>query len=505
MIRRWRHALWQRRLAGLRGRDSHTAAFRLTRLCLSALATVPVMAFWSNHCLGQIYESVGDRREALRYYELALHSGRVRDPSLFHHLGIVLASVGRYEEAETQLRQSIEHKPRAWWSFKALGEIKLHQNKWSEAIQLFEKTLELNNVEPWSHFHLYEARRLTLGSAAALNMWLDGVLDAPQMPQLHMRVGTLWVEDAHYSAGHMEKLRRVADRYPDCQEVSYILGFVLGKMGCVAEATEVLQQHMLLAWKRDYQASAGSSLPVKEPEFIIIGSGKGGSTALYHYLVDHPLICSAIIKEVMFWDKYYDYGLAWYRACFMPIPENAPQITGEGSITSLWQEDAPHRVAEFRRDMKLLLIIRDPVDRAYSDYHMHRRLGHELLEWDVLAEQVLQQFPRCPLEPDETLDIVHGHKFLIHSAILPYLKRWRAYFPAQQFLILRNQDLSADAQGTVNAAYAFLGLPPHTLSSTARSNVGSYPAMSIELEQRLRRWFQPHEDALANYLATDMV
>jgi hypothetical protein len=283
-----------------------------------------------------------------------------------------------------------------------------------------------------------------------------------------------------------------------------MLGCLLSQAGEPAAASECLAQYMTQAWEQNYGRKRTPGESVKDPEFLLIGTGKGGSTALYDYLVDHPLVCPAVVKEVDFWTSYFSYGYAWYRACFMPIPASAAQITGEGSIRCLWHDEAPARVAAFRPDMKLLLIIRDPVARAFSDYHMRRRLGHPVPPWEQFVEQELQRYPRCPLEVDE-LPRAHGEgSLLLGGAVLPFLKRWLQYFPAHQFLVLHNEDLSRDLAGTVNLAYKFLGLPPHELTTTARSNTGDYTPLSPELEVRLRQWYQPHQKALSEFLATEM-
>ncbi len=504
MIRRWRHALWQRWLDRIRRGGPRAAWTRLTQHALTALARIPLMAVSANHCLGQVHAAAGDQQEAVRYYERALASGRVRDPTLYHHRGIALAALGRYPEAEASLLQAVERKPWAWWSYNALGGLMLQQNRLPEAESFFRTTLALNDADPWAHYHLFVSENARVGREEALNNWLTAVLAAPQMAELPIDIGILWVERGDFTVEHTEKLRQLVDRYPRSQEVRFLLGCLLSQLGQVREASESLVQYMTHAWEQGCRTRAEPPTPVKDPEFLIIGTGKSGSSALYDYLIDHPLICPAVVKEVNFWTTYYSHGYEWYRACFMPIPASAPQITGEGSICSLWHEEAPHRVAAFRQDMKLLLILRDPVSRAYSDYHMRKRLGRPVPQWELFVQQELEIYPQCPLETDELPRSDGEGSLLLGGAVLPFLKRWLQYFPAEQFLILRSEDLSRDVSGTVNIAYKFLGLPPHQLTTTARSNVGSYPPLSPALELRLRQWYQPHQRALAEFLATEM-
>jgi tetratricopeptide (TPR) repeat protein len=509
LLRRWRYALWSRWLERYSRRQAK-AQYALP--VLSVLARFPGVGVTANHYRGQLHAAIGDQQQAVKYYQQALANGPARDPTLHHHLGIALLALGRYPEAEASLGQAIERKPSAWWSYNALGELMLLQGRWPEAEHLFRKTLALNNAEPWAYYHLYEAEHVRLGREAALDNWLDAILAAPQMPALHLNSGMVWVEQGDYTAEHIEKLTRIAQRYPRSPDVLFLMGCLLSKRGEGSAATRYLARYMAQSWEQQSSgkinvqptAKPTAPEPVKDPEFLIIGTSKSGSSALYDYLVDHPLVCPAVVKEVNFWTTYFNFGFEWYRACFMPIPASAAHISGEGSIRSLWHQQTPQRVASFRPDMKLLLILREPVARAYSEYHMRKRLGEDLPPWETLVAQALDVLPHCPLETDDLPERYDMNNVLLNGAVLPFLKRWRKYFPAKQFLVLRSEDLARDVTGTVNLAYTFLGLPPHRLSATARVNVGSYPPLAHELERRLRLWYQPHQGALSEFLAREM-
>ncbi|MBK6740405.1 MAG: sulfotransferase domain-containing protein [Haliea sp.] len=443
------------------------------------LARFPTLAFSSYHFLGEAHAAVANHAAAQGYYTRALGTGRVTDSTIYHHQGITQVALGCYAEAETSLRAALARKPQAWWSCKSLGEILLLQGRLPEAEIYFSKALATNNTDFWAHYHRFECQRASIGCEAALLNWLDGVLAAPLCQSCAWRRAysgstlanmhrSIWKS----SGGSLCAIRKVT-RCPSCSSC------LIGHMGQVEEATAQLLQYMKAAWHRDYsQWATLSSQTHKDPEFVIIGTEKGGSSALYSYLIDHPLICPAVVKEVNYWSSNQVHGSAWYRACFMPIPAMALQITGEASIFSLWHEQAPEKMAVFRADMKLLLILRDPVQRAYSAYQMRKRLGADMPNWDVLVEQELHAHPYCPLQPEDLPAGYQGSSMMLNGAVLPFLKRWMCYFPRAQFLILQNSDLSSDTQATVNAAYTFLDLPAHTVSSTQRLNVGTYAPMA---------------------------
>ena len=124
------------------------------------------------------------------------------------------------------------------------------------------------------------------------------------------------------------------------------------------------------------------------PDFLIIGTQRGGTTSLYNYLVEHPGIGAASIKEVHFFDTpHFKQGLAWYRGHFPSafqryyVERSLKHgfVTGEASPYYLFHPHAPKRVAGLMPQMKLIVMLRNPVDRAYSHYHHEVAGGHEKL------------------------------------------------------------------------------------------------------------------------------
>src|SRR5229473_3108964 len=124
------------------------------------------------------------------------------------------------------------------------------------------------------------------------------------------------------------------------------------------------------------------------PDFVIIGTQRGGTTSLYNYLAEHPSIGAASIKEVHFFDtSHYKQGLAWYRAHFPPFVQKyytqhvqkQAFITGEASPYYLFHPFAARRMANSLPHVKLIVMLRNPVDRAYSHFYHELEGGHETL------------------------------------------------------------------------------------------------------------------------------
>src|ERR1700730_9070734 len=126
------------------------------------------------------------------------------------------------------------------------------------------------------------------------------------------------------------------------------------------------------------------------PDFLIIGTQRGGTTSLFHYLEAHPCVRPAVNKDLHFFDRKYNKGLAWYRGHFPTRVERyyAQKIrgraflTGEASPSYLFHPHTPGRVAQAVPHVKLIVLLRNPVTRAYSQYHHAVELGHETLSFE---------------------------------------------------------------------------------------------------------------------------
>jgi len=107
------------------------------------------------------------------------------------------------------------------------------------------------------------------------------------------------------------------------------------------------------------------------PDFVIIGAPKCGTTILYHLLTKHPHVEPAAFKEPHYFDRLFDKGTEWYRQCFPPSRQKDGQrtITGEATPGYLFHPHAPKRMARVIPEARLIALLRNPVDRTYSDYH----------------------------------------------------------------------------------------------------------------------------------------
>ncbi len=266
------------------------------------------------------------------------------------------------------------------------------------------------------------------------------------------------------------------------------------------------------------KAFRASTTPIRlMPEFIIIGAQKAGTTSLYMYLTEHPCIAPIFIKEPHFFDIYFHKGIRWYRAHFPTAVEKYyakrfqrhDLITGEASPYYLFHPQAASRVAKTLPRARLIVLLRNPIDRAYSQYqHQTRQRGVEPLTFEEALEceeKRLAGEEEKLLKDDKYCSFNHRHySYLARSKYIEQLPTWMSIFPKEQFLILRSEDFFADPQAIVKQTLEFLNLPTSGLSTEYKPfNDARYAKMAPATRERLVEYFKPYNARLYEFLGRD--
>jgi len=247
------------------------------------------------------------------------------------------------------------------------------------------------------------------------------------------------------------------------------------------------------------------------PDFVVIGAHKAGTTSFYEYLRLHPMILSAWKKDIKFFDLYFHRGPLWYRSYFptkyrMREDRFSGQryITGDGATDYLYSPKAPKRVRELLPDTKLLLALRNPVDRAYSHYqHIHRN-GWEPLSFEDAIEQEEQRL-QTDVPEDEYLPAFRRYGYVKKGLYADYLKNWLEIFPKEQIFILRSEDFfnDEDALRVYCQVQEFLGLPIWKHIKFKNVNPGKYQDMLPKTRQKLTEYYTPHNQRLYELVGRD--
>ena len=249
------------------------------------------------------------------------------------------------------------------------------------------------------------------------------------------------------------------------------------------------------------------------PDFLIIGTAKGGTTALFVWLSRHPDVAAPIEKEIHYFDDLHDRGARWYRAHFPTVAERARDrrlrhrswVTGEATPYYLLHPHAPRRAAALVPGARLVALLRDPVDRAYS-LHQHRlRIGLETLPFgealDAEEERLAGEAERMAADDSYVSFELREHSYLRGGEYLAQLEAWWAHFPREQLLVLRSEDLYERSSETFGRVLDHIGVPrswePHWYDAI---NAGEYRELDAGLRRRLTDHFEPHNRRLAEAL-----
>lgn len=251
------------------------------------------------------------------------------------------------------------------------------------------------------------------------------------------------------------------------------------------------------------------------PNFIIIGASKCGTTSLYNYLIKHPNIKSAFQKEPNFFDIHFDKGITFYKSQF-PLYRKG-LITGEASPTYLFYPPTPQRIASLIPSVKLIVLLRNPIDRAYSLYHhnlkylgnkdpysFEKAIRQEPKRLDKKLEKILEDESSYDRKDYYILHKKYYHRAYLRSCIyINFIKQWLNVFSREQVLILKSEDLYNNPANTYEKTLQFLNLQRYNLQEYHNYHPNYYPEMDTATRNYLIDYFKPYNKLLGEYLKVD--
>jgi Sulfotransferase domain len=249
------------------------------------------------------------------------------------------------------------------------------------------------------------------------------------------------------------------------------------------------------------------------PDFIIIGAQKCGTTFLYQLLVQHPHVKPAFAKEVHYFDLNFRKGDNWYRSYFpLQMRNSRKYITGEASPYYLFHPHAPRRAWAVVPDAKLVVLLRNPVDRAYSHYqHQVKRVKAEARETLTFEEAIEVEERILPGEVSKMLQSEYyasathrTRSYLSRGIYIDQLLVWSSFFQRKQMLILKSEDLFNDTTNALERMLDFLKIPHWAPETYSIPNKREYTGVSPLIRQRLDEYYKPHNQRLYEYLGVDL-
>lgn len=246
------------------------------------------------------------------------------------------------------------------------------------------------------------------------------------------------------------------------------------------------------------------------PDFLIIGCKRGGTTSLFNYLVDHPGVLrmyplSRGLKSTDFFFKRRGRSVRWYRSHFASEQYRRRlarrlgyrPVSGEASPYYIWDPRVAARVRDVAPEVKCILLLRDPVKRAWSHYQERRQNRTEPLSFAQALEledaRLAGELERMSADPDYFSEAYDFYPYRQRGVYAPQIRNWLEHFPREQLLIVYAEDLYARTVETFSEVCEFLGIPIAEMATTEGYNSmpGSKDRPPQEVVDSLRDFYRP--------------
>jgi hypothetical protein len=235
------------------------------------------------------------------------------------------------------------------------------------------------------------------------------------------------------------------------------------------------------------------------PDFVVIGTQKGGTSYFYDLLTEHPLVSRAAAKELHFFDNKFAEGVGWYRRCFSEGKhvDGHRTITGEASPSYLFDPQVPERMAQIVPEARLIALLRNPIDRAYSHYQMEVRRGKEERSFKDATQEEMTSVEG----EGNTVDVPHA--YLRRGLYAEQLERFSFFADRARLLVIKSENLFTRRLEVLERVWRFFRLAPFESTLASPAGSATYEPMDPLTRRRLEGFFAPHNERLYDLLNTN--
>jgi tetratricopeptide (TPR) repeat protein len=449
--------------------------------------------------LGYNLQQQGRIIEAIEYYQRAIEL----EPNHFwsyYYLAEAFATTKKNNLAIECYRQAIDLNPRALQIYFKLGQLLLNCPK--AELETYQQSLIAKSDLIQAYF------TIGLGQAWQAKQEFDRAIECYQQaikidPNLELPYKLL-----QYIPLTIERIDILIKFYREITESQPNIALAWGNLGDVLSEKYRIESAIDCYRKSCYYrtidknrnlADLNWDLPkIDAPDFIIIGAAKCGTTSLFEYLKHHPQILLPHKKEIDFFSNYFDRGKEWYLAHFPAISDRQEFITGEATTHYFDTYQVDRKIKQMFPKTKLIIILRNPIERTISDYYHHVNRG---VEQRNLQEIIIST--RSYLEAARETDLIYTPNefdYILKSIYFPKIQRWMQQFARQQILILESELFFQDPKTTMREVFQFLELDFYLASEYNRYNIGSYSTIKTNLKQNLSEIFQTYNRQLQKFL-----
>lgn len=249
------------------------------------------------------------------------------------------------------------------------------------------------------------------------------------------------------------------------------------------------------------------------PNFYVVGTQRGGTTSLFIYLLAHELVHGPRrAKGVHFYDTNFDKSVSWYRANFprralldkQRAASGAEPAVGEGAPYYLFSPVIARRIHTVTPDARILVVLREPLDRAISHHNHEVKRGFETLSMEdafaAEADRLAGEVDKIIADPSYVSKAHIHHAYLGRGQYAEQLERYFDLFGRDRVLVLDSAALKADPESTVRTATDFLGLPPIEGVDYPLYNQRDYDPVDPEVRARYGPVFDASNERLRTLL-----
>jgi|SaaInlStandDraft_2_1057019.scaffolds.fasta_scaffold35750_1 hypothetical protein len=251
-----------------------------------------------------------------------------------------------------------------------------------------------------------------------------------------------------------------------------------------------------------------------KPDFLILGYPKCGTTSLYDYLVQHPNVGSTYRKEINFFNLSFSKGMRWYKNHFPLIFKkfffekkfHSNFITGEATPLYISHPLALSRIKSMFPNIKLILLLRNPIDRSFSHFHHQRRGKLEPIEFFdevITLDKERNSILNKKLQNNEINETNQGFFMPPYIEMGKYVKdieKLFSLFDKKQIMIILTDDLNKNRDDVLKKVHSFLEIPSFIISDFSHKNVGHYESIKLETRKSLIDFYKPYNQELEHLL-----
>jgi hypothetical protein len=241
------------------------------------------------------------------------------------------------------------------------------------------------------------------------------------------------------------------------------------------------------------------------PDFFVIGVVRSGTTSLFHYLSQHPCIEGSAYDELGYFDDNFHLGLNWYRSLFpTKFTKNKIEkkygkfLTYDVTPFYIYNPLVVKRILKYFSNSKIIASLRNPIDRAYSNYMIAFQDGDIDCSFEDVIQSELDEIneAKTKLNDESFLVDIYYNRILSRGFYADQLKIWYELFPKDQLLMISSEDLANNTNDTLNQIFNFLGLSDIKINDTSQKNKREYSPMKEKTRNLLIEFYKPHNQEL---------